>query len=151
MERRRQMPYHLYRNLEFLDAVNLVCAMLLEVPDMAMKTGDAKGKVLCKTFCKLLKQFETWKSLKPGRGELDGTPPCHWEGSGNYGRKEADALPHAHSWMLSIWALSKGDFQKSFNVIKSFSFWRFVENQDYVLEMLKTKIKDEALRIGLFT
>ncbi|KAF9594735.1 hypothetical protein IFM89_034718 [Coptis chinensis] len=53
--------------------------------------------------------------------------------------------------MAASRALSKGDFQKSFKVIKSFGFWRFVENHDYVLEMLKTKIKDEALRICLFT
>ncbi|KAF9591906.1 hypothetical protein IFM89_009514, partial [Coptis chinensis] len=66
--------------------------LLCQVPNMAVKTHDAKGKVISKTF----------------------RPFC------------------------------QGDFHKSFNLIKSFDFWRFLGN-DNVLEMLMTKIKEVAL------
>ncbi|KAF9587862.1 hypothetical protein IFM89_006116 [Coptis chinensis] len=103
MERRRQMPYHMHINLELLDAVHLICAMLLEVPNMAVTVGDAKGKVISKTFRKLLEESQR-RILRP---------PV-----------------------------------KMF----SFGFWSFLGDRDNdVLEMLKSKIKEEAMRICQFT
>lgn len=52
------MPFHMHINLELLEAVHLLAAMLLEVPAMAAAAAGPKKKLISKPFQRLLDNYE---------------------------------------------------------------------------------------------
>merc|ERR1711998_371805 len=126
-ERRRQMPFHMHINLELLECVHLVCAMLLEVPNMAETPLDmSKRKLISKSFRRTLDHMER---------QLYSGPP----------ENTRDFV------MAASKALMRGDWKKCRDLIFQIKILSLVPNKDSVLKLLHAKIQEEGLRTYLFT
>ena len=128
LERRRQMPFHMHINLELLEAVHLICAMLLEVANMAIHSHDLRGKL----FSKPLRRLLDINSRQPFTG-----PP-------------ENVRDHA---VVATLALAKGDWQTALDMLLGLSAWNLVPEgqREKTLSMLQAKVKEEALRTYLLT
>jgi len=130
-ERLRQFPYHMHINLEVLDSAHLICAMLLEVPNIAMQSIDPTNKrFISRVLRRALDQYE--KQLFCG-------PPEN--------AKE--------SIVSAAKALQRGEWQHAVLMLEELRIWDHVdpgrpENGGNVKEMIKQKVKAEALRTYLF-
>lgn len=126
LEKRRQVPYHMHINLELLECVHYISAMLLEVPNMAANAFDVKKKVISRPFRRLLDYFD--------RQVFNGPP----ENTRDYVIAAAKAM-------------MKGHWKKCEELLLSLSVWNLMPNPEVIKTMLRRKIQEEALRTYLFT
>ncbi|KAK7873145.1 hypothetical protein R5R35_006367 [Gryllus longicercus] len=130
IEKQRQMPFHMHINLELLECVYLVSAMLIEIPYMAAHEFDARRRMISKTFYQQLRSSE--------RQSLVGPP---------------------ESMREHIVAASKAMRNGNWSACKNFvinpkmnaKVWDLFHQAEKVQEMLSRLIQEEALRTYLFT
>jgi translation initiation factor 3 subunit C len=125
-ERSRLVPYHMQINLDKLEAVHLISAMLLEIPHMAQNSyTNLKKKSISKALRRLLDYYDRQVFSAPPENTRD----------------------HIN---IAARALAKGDWQKCHQTLAKLPMWNAVVETPEGDEMLKTKIKTEALRTYLF-
>ncbi|GBP65907.1 Eukaryotic translation initiation factor 3 subunit C [Eumeta japonica] len=130
IEKQRQMPFHMHINLELLECVYLVSAMLIEIPYMAAHEFDARRRMISKTFYQNLRASE--------RQALVGPPESMRE--------------HA---VAAARAMRRGDWRACLNFIvndkMNAKVWDLMVGAENVRAMLGRLIREEALRTYLFT
>ena len=57
------MPFHKHINLEMLECVYLVSAMLLEIPYMAAHEFDARRRMISKSYYQQVSIFESAENI----------------------------------------------------------------------------------------
>jgi len=130
IEKQRQMPFHMHINLELLECVYLVSAMLIEIPYMAAHEFDARRRMISKTFYQQLRSSE--------RQSLVGPP----ESMREHVVAAAKAMRNGH------WAACNNFI---INEKMNAKVWDLFYQADAVRSMLTRLIKEESLRTYLFT
>lgn len=124
-EARRQIPYHMHINLDFIETAHLTSAMLLEVPAMALSKarGDVRRYAISKSFQYFLRN--SMKQAFPG-------PP----------ENTRDFV------MAATRCLMRGDWNGAYNHICGVRSWKALSTttRTETLERLKELLKVEALR-----
>merc|ERR1712141_347267 len=130
IEKQRQMPFHMHINLELLECVYLVSAMLIEIPCMAAHEFDARRRMISKSYYQQLRSSE--------RQALVGPPESMRE--------------HV---VAASKAMRNGDWRKCRDFIinrkMNAKVWDLFYEADKVRDMLSHKIQEETLRTYLFT
>mmetsp|Transcript_127499 Transcript_127499/g.302965 ORF Transcript_127499/g.302965 Transcript_127499/m.302965 type:complete len:961 (-) Transcript_127499:151-3033(-) len=131
-ERQRQLPYHMHINLEVLESAQHICAMLLEVPNMAMQAIDPSNKrIISKVLRRALEAYDKQQYTGPPETAKD-------------------------SVVAAAKDLQRGDWAKACSQLESLQLWHHIdtnhpENGEKVKAMITEKMKVEALRTYLFS
>ncbi|XP_075238234.1 eukaryotic translation initiation factor 3 subunit c [Lycorma delicatula] len=130
VEKQRQMPFHMHINLELLECVYLVSAMLIEIPYMAAHEFDARRRMISKTFYQQLRSSE--------RQSLVGPPESMRE----------HVVAASKAMRNGNWSICR---DLIINDKMNAKVWDLFYESDKVRAMLARLIKEESLRTYLFT
>lgn len=124
-EARRQIPYHMHINLDFIETAHLTSAMLLEVPAMALSKarGDVRRWPISKSFQYFLRN--SMRQAFPG-------PP----------ENTRDFI------MFATRCLMRGDWLGAYNYLVEIRAWKSmtIKARTETQERLKELLKVESLR-----
>lgn len=132
-ERLRQLPYHMHINIEVLDTAHNICAMLLEVPNMAMQSlSDPTGKprIISRVLRRSLDQHDKQPFIGPPESSKEAT-------------------------VSAAKALQRGDWLSANNTLEELKLWDHIdagslEAGKIVKDMIQHHVKVEALRTYMF-
>lgn len=127
-ERRRQIPYHMHINPDLLEACYLICAMMIELPHLVGRPYDRT----------IHHRFHFRKYLQSYYRQVFTGPP-------------ENTREHV---LAAAKALLNGDWRKACQFVQSLEVWNLIPGVDAaqkVKAMLNVKLKEEALRIYLYS
>lgn len=125
-ERRRQIPYHMHINQDLLDCCHLICAMFLELPNLARPQTQAL--IVSKPFRKYLNIYSNQVFTGPPENTRE----------------------HV---LASAKALLVGDWSKACQYLLGLEVWNLIPNDggSMVKTMLKIKLQEDALKLYLIS
>merc|ERR1719506_1693177 len=123
-ERRRQMPYHMHISLDVVESAHYICAMLLEVPNMAQNPFDTNRNVISKSFRRQLEQYD--------RNMFAGSENSR------------------ESVMAAARALLQGNWQRSIDHLGELKIWSVLQDAQTVKPMIERMVRIEGMRTYLF-
>lgn len=113
-------------NLDLLDSVHLICAMLLEIPYMAANTFDTKRSPISKAYRKLMDGYEKQAFTGPPETTRDIV-------------------------VVAGKALARGDWKTCEELVLGMQMWNLMHKSDQVKAIVRRKIQEEGLRTYVFT
>ncbi|KAH8876740.1 Eukaryotic translation initiation factor 3 subunit C isoform 2 [Schistosoma japonicum] len=129
-EQALQMPYHMYINIDLIECVYLVSAMLLEIPNLAAHETDLRWRPISKPFHLALRVHDRAALVGPPE-----TPRDH-------------VLAAAKAMRYGNW---KACTSFIINPKMDAKIWDLLFESNKVKQNLEVKIKEESLRSFLFT
>jgi translation initiation factor 3 subunit C len=128
IERRRQMPYHMHINPDLLDCCHLISAMLLELPLLAKNSVGGSTNTISRQFRKYFSSYSKQKFTGPPENTRD----------------------HV---LAATKCLLAGEWKRACDYILNLEVWNLIpgEGGARVKEMLRLRLKEEALRTYLIT
>ena len=130
LEKRRLLPFHKHINLELLECVYLVSAMLLEIPDVAANEYSIRKKMISRSFYNQLRKNE--------EQPLVGLPESMRE----------HVVAASKAMRVGNW---KSCAEFIINEKMNSKVWNLFHRPEKVRDMLNLKIREESLRAYLFT
>eukprot|EP01059_Diplonema_ambulator_P025156 TRINITY_DN42153_c0_g1_i1.p1 TRINITY_DN42153_c0_g1~~TRINITY_DN42153_c0_g1_i1.p1 ORF type:complete len:897 (+),score=436.12 TRINITY_DN42153_c0_g1_i1:48-2738(+) len=125
-EKAKLIPIHMHINVDVLDGVHLIAAMLYEVPSRAQYPHDTKRRPMSKAFNRLLTHFSQQVFLGPPESTKE----------------------HIYAAYL---ALQKGDWSTAHDHIMGLPLWGLIDNAEKVKQNITEQIKIVGLRTYLFS
>lgn len=123
-ERRRLVPYHMYINTDLVEAIHLIGAMLLEIPNIVAEQFEGSKKQSTKFF---RKSFELYKNF--------------------YGPPETakDII------MVAGKALQQGNWKTCYDYLLSVNIWtKLTQDTEEAQKNLLAKVKEQAFKCYIF-
>jgi translation initiation factor 3 subunit C len=118
--KRRIYPYHMHINMDLIDSVHLISALLVEIPNIA-EVGQSR-RIISRPF---RKHYQYFLQNLVNASQVD-TP--------------RDVI------MSAAKALYDGDWKKSYDFLVSLKMWSYIRQADNVKAVMLVRIKREALR-----
>ncbi|UYV74932.1 EIF3C [Cordylochernes scorpioides] len=163
IEKRRQIPFHKHINLELLECVYLVSAMLLEIPYMAAHEMDGRKRMISKSYHHQLRNSERQPLV--GKFQLTSTTLtnsptkflcvrknrclCNFVSVGPPESMREHVVAASKAMRVGNWRACKNYI---INDKMNAKVWDlFPQNKMKVTQMITEKIKEGSLRTYLFT
>ena len=125
-DRKRAMPYHMFINTDVVETVYFICAMILDVPKMAMNPEDPERFTVSRYFRKLLNFHE---------------------------RQASSGLTESFREFIIIASqkLRRGYWKEAFEILENLYTWKFVPRAQRVKELLLRNMKETGMVTFLLT